>query len=100
MEPRIMFTGAVAGDFTIARDLMSLVLMFGNGLEGDIRITGNTADAIEAARGLALGTGSCRPIEPPTDSPLYRAGDECYVQPPSTLVFLDPKPTENATGAG
>lgn len=72
---------------------MLLVLLFGNGLEGDIRITGNTADAVTAARGLATGTGSCQRIDAPPNSPLYRPGDECYVQHPSTHVFLDPQPT-------
>jgi hypothetical protein len=92
MEPRISFEGADTGSYAVRENLMSLLLMFGNGLEGDIRMTGNTADAVEAARGLAIGTGNCQRVEAPA-SPLYRPGDECYVQAPSTLVFLCPTPT-------
>lgn len=70
-----------------------LALMFGTGLDGDVRLTGNTADAVAVARGLILGTGSCQPIEPPTDAPDYQPGDECYRQHDSARVFLDPVPT-------
>jgi hypothetical protein len=89
---RITMTGAIDDVFVVRDHVMLLVLLFGNGLEGDIRLTGNTAEAVEIARGLVLGTGSCRRVEPRPDSPLYREGDECYVQAPSTLVFLDPRP--------
>ncbi len=70
-----------------------LVLMLGNGLEGDVRFTGNNAHAVELARGLIIGTGSCSSIEPPSDSDLYQPGDECYRQPGTARAFLDPNPT-------
>ena len=82
--------------FELPDHLMHLVLMFGNGLEGDVRLSGNTADAVDAARGLILGTGNCRPIDAPAaavDAPLHRAGDECYRQHEDARVFLDPVPT-------
>lgn len=74
-------------------DLYPLLLMLGNGLDGDVRFVGNTPDAVEMARGLIIGTGACRPMEPPTDAPLYQPGDECYRQHAQGRAFLDPKPT-------
>lgn len=79
-------------DLEVSGQLMVLYLMVANGLEGDVRMVGETADAVAALRGLLLGAGSCEAIDPPTCAPLYRPGDECFRQHAKARAFLDPRP--------
>ena len=76
-------------------EIFPLLLLVGNGIEGDLRLQGNTPAAVEFARGLLLGTGACRRCEPPPAAAvtLYRPGDECYYQHADGRAFLDPVPT-------
>jgi hypothetical protein len=76
----------------VEEHLMHLVLLFGNGLEGDARFTANTHDAVLTARGLMMGTGSCRRVRDLPEHPLYQAGDECYRQGSHAYAFLCPTP--------
>lgn len=81
-------------DTTFEQSLQLLVLLFGNGLDGDVRLEGSSADAVLALRGLVMKVGSCQPIEPPGDSTLYQVGDECFRQHADARVFLCPTPYE------
>lgn len=92
MPHAIRVRGAEHLDTTFEASGTLLLLLFGNGLEGDVRLEGETAESVEALRGLALKVGSCRPIAPPTDSSLYQPGDECYRQHDTARVFLCPRP--------
>ena len=92
MPTPIRVRGAETMDTTFERSLQLLVLLFGNGLEGDIRLEGSSPEAITALRGLVTKVGSCQPIEAPGDSALYQPGDECFRQHPEARVFLCPTP--------
>lgn len=97
MKTAIRIRGAEHLDLIAEESLQLLVLLFGNGLEGDVRLEGATADAVDVLRGLTLKVGSCKPIDPPTDSTLYQPGDECYRQHPDARVFLCPAPVSLST---
>lgn len=78
--------------------LYIMVLAFGNGIIVEMRATGDSEDALELLRGVALGTGNCRRIEI-TDELcarlwLCRDGDECYAQGEINpgYIFIDPVP--------
>jgi hypothetical protein len=90
---RVWIEGAhrESADLDARADLMGLYLMVANGLDGDIRIVGETPEAVAVMRGLLRGAGSCTAIEAPADAPLYRAGDECYRQHAEARAFLDPR---------
>jgi hypothetical protein len=42
---------------------MKYILAFGNGIINELRAEGETAEALQAIRGLALGTGACTLVE-------------------------------------
>ncbi len=92
MATPIRVRGAETIDTTFEQSLQLLVLLFGNGLEGDVRLEGSSADAVLALRALVTKVGSCESIEPPVDSTLYQPGDECFRQHPEARVFLCPTP--------
>jgi hypothetical protein len=79
-------------------ELMRLVLSFGNGTILEMRAIGETADAVEVLRGLAIGTGGCRPRPLTADerASLWLADDvsETYVRDGArpTFVLLHPEP--------
>ncbi|HUQ06897.1 MAG TPA: hypothetical protein VM261_30610 [Kofleriaceae bacterium] len=86
----IIYEGSTA--YSLADHLMMLVYLFGNGLEEDTRFTANTADSILTARGLIMGTGSCRRVADMPEHPLYQPGDECYRQGDYAYAFLGTTP--------
>jgi hypothetical protein len=88
--PEIIYDGNSA--YSVADQVMMLVYLFGNGLEEDSRFAGNTADAILTARGLIMGTGSCRRVADTPEHPLYQPGDECYRQGDHAYAFLGTTP--------
>jgi hypothetical protein len=77
---------------------MRYILAFGNGIINELRAEGETAEALQAIRGLALGTGACTPVELSADERqrlwFYAEGDECYRQGSinPAYVFLNPAP--------
>lgn len=85
--------GADQSTFRLPRDVLELVLLFGNGLEGDLRIWGNTSDAIELARQMIVKTGNCIPCQFPISTNLGESTDECFEQSSGFYVFLNPQPT-------
>ncbi|MCE9573191.1 MAG: hypothetical protein K8W52_08545 [Deltaproteobacteria bacterium] len=89
----VRMAGEFASTFTMPDQVTHMVLAFGNGLEGDARITCSDAEAVQLARRIAIGSGGCRRIAPPTDTALYRPGDECYRQHGTARLFLSPIPT-------
>lgn len=91
---RVRLTGAEQLELELEKQIFFVVVLFGNGLEGDLRLEGSSAECIEALRGLVVGTGNCTAIETPIDSDLVKPGDECYRQHPSARVFLCPTPFE------
>jgi hypothetical protein len=81
-------------DTTFEQSLLLLGLLFGNGLEGDVRLDGSSAEAVLALPGLLTNLGSCQPIDPPRDSALYWPGDECFRQHAEARVFLCSTPSD------
>jgi hypothetical protein len=82
--------------------LMLAYLHFANGLDWQTRIEGDTQEALDVARGLARGAGSCQRLasmncltpELKEGRCLYQEGDECYLQGEAatgSLLFIDPK---------
>ena len=55
MATPIRVRGAETMDTTFEQSLQLLVLLFGNGLEGDVRLEGSSADAVVALRALVVG---------------------------------------------
>lgn len=68
-----------------ADEVMSLYLLFANGVIIELKADGDSEDAIQLIRGLALGAGSCKqldslPVEVKERLWLYTDGYECYQQ--------------------
>ena len=87
----VRLSGAENLELDLERSLQLLVLLLGNGLEGDVRMVADTSEGVEALRALVLKVGSCTRIEPPGEPSLYQLGDECYRQHPGARVFLSPR---------
>jgi len=87
----LWFEGAITGSYNDEMAMLLYVLI-ANGLDGDVRVAGDTPGDVELIRGLLLGAGSCAAIDPPTDAALYRPGDECYRQHAEARAFVDPRP--------
>jgi hypothetical protein len=85
---RVWLTGAEQLELELERSLLLLLVLFGNGLDGDVRFEGSSPECIDALRGLVVGTGNCVPIAAPADSALWQPGDECYRQQDAARVFL------------
>ncbi len=85
-------------DLDNANSIMGLVLEFGNGVIIEMRADGDCEDALEALRGLAIGTGRCTLAETITPEIkkawLYKEGYDCYIQPttPPAYIFISPHP--------
>jgi hypothetical protein len=92
-EPRIV-------DLNNWKDVELLVLLYGNGVIIELRTEGESEDAIQAMRGLAIGTGRAKLIELTDEQKknlwFYHEGDECYVQSsggePFSFSMIDPIP--------
>ncbi len=75
-----------------------MTLAFGNGIIVEMRVTGDSVEALDVLRGMALGVGNCRRVELSEGQRerlwLYRDGDDCYVQGEANpgYVFVDPMP--------
>ena len=87
----------VPGLYGLSDDLMGLYLMFANGVIREMKAEGDSEDAIQVLRGLALGAGNCTRADNLTDeirerSRLYEGGWECYVQGDDAYIFIDPAP--------
>lgn len=77
------------------RALFVLLVMLGNGEYDDLCIESDSAEALESARGLLLGTGGAERVHDhplANSSPLYRPGYEIYVQADRSVFFLNPEP--------
>lgn len=92
MSVLVRLRGAETMDVDLQTSGMVVVMLFGNGLPGDVRLEGESIEAIEALRTLILRVGNCEPVSAPPAHPLGQKGDECYRQLPSALVFLNPVP--------
>lgn len=78
-------------------NLMALYLAFANGIIIELRAIGDSQDAVEVIRGLALGAGSCQKVDLSPEKKakvwLYQDGDECYIQGDDfAYIFIDPNP--------
>jgi hypothetical protein len=95
----------LTGSEPLSRRLWGYYLLFANGLDWQTRIVGDTPEALDVARGLARGAGSCQRVEPgkcltselKEGTCLYREGDECYLQGEVATgsyacLFIDPRP--------
>lgn len=83
-------------DLTDSNTLYMMALAFGNGIIVELRVTGDSAGALDYLRDMAIKVGSCRRVELTDDQKaklwLYRDGDEVYLQGASNYVFVDPVP--------
>jgi hypothetical protein len=70
----------------IRERLLDLMLGFGNGIWVKIRIVPETAEALEAIRGLLTKGGYTRGSAPDARTTLFQQGDECW----AGFVFIDP----------
>ena len=81
---------------TATRHLMTLA--FGNGIIVEMRVTGDSAEALNVLRSMALDIGKCRRVELSEEQRarlwLFRDGDECYAQGDVKpgYVFVEPVP--------
>lgn len=76
--------------------LMGLYLLFANGCVVEMRAEGDSDEALDVVRGLALGAGSGRlvamiPAEDRRRLWLYKEAHECYMQG-SAYIFVNPVP--------
>lgn len=74
-----------------------ILLAFGNGIIVELRVTGDSEEALDMLRLTAQKVGHCRAAELSEDQRarlwLYRDGDECYVQGDNSgFIFVDPVP--------
>jgi len=85
-------------DLTDTATLHLMTLAFGNGIIVEMRVTGDSAEALNVLRSMALGVGKCRKVELSDEERarlwLYRDGDACYAQGEANpgYVFVDPVP--------
>ena len=74
--------------------LTALYLFFANGLPKEVRIEGDSEEALEIVKGVAQGGGSCDLVEIPEEIKknlkLYKPGDECYEQWEKHYCFINP----------
>lgn len=81
-------------------ELMALYLTFANGIIIEMKAQGDSEEAIQLIRGLALGAGSCKLVDTLSQEEkeklwLYEDGYECYVQGKgihAAYIFVNPKP--------
>jgi hypothetical protein len=70
-----------------------LFLGFGNGVFGDMRVIGDSDEALQLFRGIMRSGGyQAGHISEPQRHRLYQAGDECY----GGFVCVDPTPHPEA----
>jgi hypothetical protein len=75
-----------------------LVVLFGNGVIGELRAVSEDAVALQLLQRIILGPGACQPHQLTDDEHrylwLYQPGDECYLQQgePPGFVFVNPIP--------
>ena len=85
-------------DLSERASLTNLIIMFGNGVIGEMRAEGDSLDALKILSGVIHGPGACRPhvLTPDelTKLWIYHSGDECYIQEgtPPGYIFVNPKP--------
>ncbi len=85
-------------DLQDKQTLELMALAFGNGIIVEMRVTGDSIEALDLLRSMAQGVGNCRRVQLSEDERaglwLYREGDECYAQGASSpgYVFVDPVP--------
>ena len=81
-------------------DLMAWYLTFANGVIIELKAEGDSEEALQFIRGLALGAGSCKLIDSLPEKEkerlwLFEDGYECYRQgsgPNAAYIFVNPKP--------
>ncbi len=85
-------------DINDQNTLFALILTYGNGTLLELRAEGETEEAIDGLRSIAVGTGASHKVELSLAEQqrlwLYQAGDECYKQPMDSggYTFINPKP--------
>jgi len=76
----------------------NLIVLFGNGVIGELRAEGEDTVALQLLQRIILGPGACQPHQLTGDEDmrvwLYQPGDECYLQEgePPGYVFVNPVP--------
>src|SRR5579883_326396 len=78
-------------DLAEPSQVVFLLTMFATGNYAEARVVGETAEAIETFRAFVQRGGYEPASTPPTQSQLYRRGDEVYPQP-EAFVFVCPTP--------
>ena len=88
-------------------ELTSLYLSFANGVIIEMKIEGDSEEAIKLIQRLALGAGSCKLIDMLSNEEkerlwLYEEEYECYRQgssPEAGYIFVNPKPQPDILAA-
>ena len=71
----------------LTRDMQSILLGFGNGIFLEMRVIGDSEEALKRFRAI-MKAGGYDETTPKSQAWLYQSGDECY----GGFVFIDPKP--------
>jgi len=75
-----------------------MIVLFGNGVIGELRAEGEDAVALHLLQRIILGPGACQPHQLADHEHgqlwLYQPGDECYRQEgaPPGYIFVNPIP--------
>jgi hypothetical protein len=81
-------------------DVMLWYATFANGVVIELKAEGDSEEALQFMRGLALGAGSCQLIDALPEAErkrlwLYEDGYDCYMQgsgPRAAYIFVNPEP--------
>ncbi len=79
---------------------MDLYVTFANGIVSELRAEGDSKEALDVLRGVALGAGACVSVALTVDEQsrahLHREGYDCYIQgrreESPSFIFIDPIP--------
>ncbi len=76
--------------------LLALYKSIADGIYLEMRIEGESQEALDVFRGILIGGGSCQQITLSDEQKkklwLYKEGDECYSQDDLAYFFMNPKP--------
>src|SRR5688572_10418468 len=76
-------------DLSDRQELYGIFLGFGNGVFDEMRVVGDSPEALNLFRGIMRSGGySAAPLAGSSRYGLYQPGDECF----ASFVFIDPTP--------
>ena len=75
-------------DWDVSKDVSSLMLGLGTGAWFEMRVTGDSEEALDRFRNLLIRGGYSGSPKPFNSATLYKTGDECW----EGFIFIDPTP--------